>query len=528
MKIINATILAYNHTSDFLGDGAFHYRTTKNISVQGALFDFTNANGLSDRIWSEADLMARFKDFENDIEINGVIFGKGTLASISFESSTDVNAKDYSAEFIVYEEGDLGNVSGPYYSGIDTSNFHWINDISEELSLEKSAGRTQYEHRVSIQCVDGTGEDPLLLAKSIALNLANQKQIELLLGPHGRGGRKTYQESVNKIDQTYSFAEIMDIAEDNGEYSVERNHSIQTNEEGITEVRESSVLTSLLEDRFGPLEGVLQGEIYSAKSRCESLFVAHTSNFYPLNEDPISLSKNVNPLEGVISYEITFSNDQRLKVSGVFIEHTRTIEEDGGYYSVSESGVVRGRGKHYIEQFEAAKSHFNAQFKEGVKNRVDALYAQRSFLPLNLVRSRVLTSEFRGEINYSYDYSSSPSSQGGEDVSSYEVSVNDSMPVNLINEFDIVNYKTVAQKTEINTLGSRGLSISLKGRRKSNLSKYVEFARNQVNRYIPSGDDVHISDAKLSYNPRERELSASVTWTYVINDQLTNLVRWQQ
>jgi hypothetical protein len=128
----NVSLLGLSQESRFF-DAGFHYSTTKNINIQGLVIDLTNSFGISG-IWTGQEGITKViqsaQDYQNLI-LNGVSFGSGKINSISFSPGLDVRTKTYNASLIIQDSGNLFNLTGFFYSGINLSQFQYLEDFSE-------------------------------------------------------------------------------------------------------------------------------------------------------------------------------------------------------------------------------------------------------------------------------------------------------------------------------------------------------------------------------------------------------------
>jgi hypothetical protein len=215
----NASLVALNQTSQWLGNDLARYRVLKNYQIQGYVLDLANQSGVLGVLTGISGFVASAEDY-TAISLNSVNVGSGRILSLEFAPSNDqwVQTSEYTATVEVIETGDLSSLSGGFYSGLDFANYERIQNISEEFSYNKQEGKNGYTHNVSLQLISGTdGQNPITLAKTIALNLFSKTNLSGLIGDYGNlPYRKFYTESYNQETNQCSWNESLDFGDVSG------------------------------------------------------------------------------------------------------------------------------------------------------------------------------------------------------------------------------------------------------------------------------------------------------------------------
>lgn len=508
MDFNNVRILGYSHENRFFGD-LFRYGVRKSISIEGSLLDLTNVSGVSPAIWSgETSLIGQ--DY-SPIAINGVSFGSGRLINLSFEPGQDLQEKNYVASLEVQLTGNLFNVTGTYYQGVNTANFDLLESFSENFSFsQSSAGEKTFVHSVSLRAFSGA-ENPLTLAKNIASGLRDANNITGLLSGYNQGGRRYYQETINKITNDYGFTETKTLSKETGNYSIQLTHALNLAENGFVSVTENAAIES---SGWNNVAQAINSEVIQSYGRCNEIFTAYGPSSHPLNTKIVTLSKEFNEFENAASYAVTYSNDISLRTGFSWI-YNHNIRKSNNIVNISEQGEFNGWGRLPSEKFSAAKNGYDAQ-KNGILGRIQNLYNTIGTLlqTFRLINTEVSYSEFNGNVSYSYEYSNDPNYVLDPYIKQCSIQLNDAYPTQVFNTFEVANYDEIVQKMNLKTLGARNLSMNLVGKRNAQLVNYLTFAKNKCNQYVPSGQDTYIEGVNYSYNSGARNFSLSLGWKF--------------
>lgn len=523
MDFNNVRILGYSHSSNFFGEDVFRFRSDKNLSIQGTLLDLTGANKVSSGIWNEMNLLSNFSDYE-PVVINGVTFGSGRMESLTFEPGQDIDSKDYSATLSVYVTGNLFNLTGEFYTGIDISNYRYINDLAEDFSYDTVGDEKTYTQRIAISCFSGNGINPLDLAKNIAENLFSVNSITGLISDYNYvNSNPKYTESIDLINNSYQVDKTVTIGNESGDYSVTRTHSVSLGEDGYVTVEEKGEIKGI--KNSDPWTAAITGtnkEVETSYPRCSGVFnVYNDSPSAELNQKILSLSKNLNRFSDSISYSVLYSNDKRNKfIDGASHEQTSEVSQnENGLYEVNLRGTVLGWGLNHLQKFEAAKTAFNNDVKPFFNNIVRLALQKNAttFLPWKVLSSSVSYSQFNGSVSYDYTYTTDYSYKAGI-FKKEEVDISDTYKNNIINRYGIFNQSEIIQKSSIYSMSSRNLSLTLIGKRGVLYETYLTRARDIINGYIPGESllalDVYIKEIDYTFNPNRNTLNVNLVWEF--------------
>lgn len=521
----NASLVSYSHNSEFLGDGVFRYKITKQLSVDGYILDLSNQDGVSG-IWSGmSGFISGATDYDA-ILLNGVNFGSGKINTINFRQGVDVRVKNYTANVTIWDSGNLFNLdqtgTGSYYSGINVNSYQYIDSLSETFDFSLSENNTSsYNHNVSIRVRSGEIANPILAAKIIAQNLFSGTNLQGFLGQQytGFNTRKNYRESYNLITSECSFEERVEFGAFSGNYSLEYTNSFDVAENGVINVRENGTIRGLVEPRYGAAESGWNTERNNVFGRCSGIFDIYApSGAYVLNTYPIQKGLEINTFDGVITYNMGYTNDPRINDLYSWEYTNRLNRADNGVYTVSENGNIAGFGRRLVEKFPNALSGW-VVISGGIESRINNFYTGNvptPLLPLKLVNETNGRSEYEGTVVYARTYTDDLTLQTGVPIKKLEYSIADQEVVHLTNKYNIMNVKEVIQPAGIGTLGQRALSINMNGSRTAVLADYISGAKSVAANHIPSGkgSDTYIAGVNYDWNKNENSFSFKLNWNF--------------
>ena len=156
----NATVLSYQHSNNFLGDGTARMSSSKEISIEVLLkninvldleprdlyrnIDTGATEGVSES-WDTfvAELASGSKNFAENITLNGHAFGKGTINSIEITEDNPIRVGYYRINISIPVEGNIDYLDdgggNSYYKNFSTSlgsDSQYIKQINENFSLD--------------------------------------------------------------------------------------------------------------------------------------------------------------------------------------------------------------------------------------------------------------------------------------------------------------------------------------------------------------------------------------------------------
>lgn len=538
LNFSGANLLNHTKQNQYFGDD-FRYAVKDTYTVNGYLLDLTNYSGVSGILTQLSGMSKETEDYQV-IVINNSYFGLGRINNLSFQAGNDVKLKTYSCNFDIINSGYLFNLntSDNLYSGININNasypIHLIESFSEQFTTNISDNGT-YSEQQSIRlkfisgAAVGTIQNPISMARQFAANLINSNPAigyidSFYSGWRRKPGKRTRQESVNLITNEVSVNESFKILQGySGTYSINYTHSLNLDDNGIVNIQERGDVQGLSPDAqnnyyYSAYSGAQYEVANFSYLRCNSLFNSYISNTsYPLNNRRLTYGQNLNKFTDTVSYEVSYSNDPRIN-DGYSWDYTHSIDREPNSctYTVSEDGNIKG----FNNDCDATSRYSNAlnaytTIKTGIHDRVYNFYTGFSTFanPLKLINQSESKSKFNGAIRYQYSYSDNLlfSTSG---VRKLAINVTDDHAVPLINLFDIVNVKQIAQPGGIMTLSKRNLDLEIVGLRSTTLPTYLELAETHINLYIPTGTDPYISNLNYTYNPLQNNFSANTEWIY--------------
>jgi hypothetical protein len=212
----NVSVLGLNQEARFFGAG-FEYASFRRLSVAGTVNDLIVGFGITG-IWTGVEgVLNTIQNNKNyqPLVLNGVDFGSGRIENISFDAGLDVRLKTYQANITVFDSGNLFNFTGTYYSGIDTSNFQYLQAFSENYAFNKKLnGGYSYSHDASMQFTSGVGQlNSIDAAQTLARTLFTGSNLGFAFYPGfaDKQGKRYITEAYDTISNECSFQETFDF-----------------------------------------------------------------------------------------------------------------------------------------------------------------------------------------------------------------------------------------------------------------------------------------------------------------------------
>ena len=523
MDLSNVSVLSLSRANNFF-DSDFRFGANTSYSIEGYLLDLQNDIGVSGILQSSEFFRTGLQDYQ-DISINGDNFGKGRVTNFNVNESNFVKSTTYTVDIEGFESGNLHNLSGEYYDGLNTlTGFiqasHLLEDFSENFDFNRTDDSYSYNHNVSIKYASGDNIiiSPIDRAKLLATYILTGSNpsfgfIDSQTSGLYTGNYKEYfNESYDAINNTVNISKSFNSLNPSGDYSISLKHSFDRDDNGISNVTENASLKAHEAPKKTALNTAFTTELGKAFSRCSAIYDFYQNDAF-LNSSPLILGQNRNNFEGIGDYTVTYTNDPAFNNNYTW-RYTHQIDKNGTFYTVSEDGDIVGLGGKRDVKYTNAKNAYST-IKGGIAGRVDTFYNSSVDSPstLNLITKTENKNQFNGSISYSQEYSDEPS-LAVDGLKRLEVSIEDSEPIDFYNTFEILGYKELAQSINTTTLGQRNLSMNLIGYREATLNSILTVADNRVNDYIPIGNDVFVSNANYSFNQNEKQCNLSVTWNY--------------
>ncbi|MEK6879602.1 MAG: hypothetical protein AABY22_08345 [Nanoarchaeota archaeon] len=520
MDFSTARLLQYSHQKEFFGQNLFYFKTTKNLTIQGTFWQYNRQSGVSGIYEDINSFLSQSHDYQ-PITIGGITFGTGRINNINFEEGTDVQIKNWTADIVCYDTGNLFNFTGGNYNGINTSNFSALDRLDESFNFNQDqANKNTYSHTVNIRFNSGIGLQPISLAKTLAASLMSINSITGFLGNYSGTEKKTYQERYNLQTNECSFTENVEYDQKSGSnYSITYTNEIRTDQGGITTVSENGIIKGLYQPLSGSVISGFDAEQANFFTRCSGIFSTYgPGSGYVLFNYPIEKKVDFDHFRGILQYNYTFSNNPALKTSGIW-EYEHNLDRDiSNIYRVNERGSVKGIGRSRSDKFNAAINQFNA-ISGTILTRTSGVYntLTSGTLPLFLIRQSYGRNEAGGEINYETNYTDDVSLVSNSRIRKQEITYTDNLFTPLVNRFDIVNVKELVQNVSgIPNLASRNFNLKLIGARAVTLQEYIASGKNIAASYVPSsgvfGQDIWLNDLSYSYDSGNNNFTLNADW----------------
>jgi hypothetical protein len=524
----DVSVLSYSHSPKFLGENDFNYSVEKTISINGYIYNFSFFDGVSGVI-SGLNGLVHASNKTGDIYINGSNIGRGFVNNLQVNNGNWVRYADYSAEIKILDTGNLFNLTGKYFSGIDKNflidNLYAIEDISESFNFSiDSAASYSYDRNLEISFnkafeYDGAQVTAQAIASHIFTTIV---PFNIFTGINIFDVKKYYQESYDIISKKYSFKEqIKKLKNSNELVDAIYSYNISRDQDGVIEIIESVEIESFNKNNifsgalaklnfvkansFANCSGVLSGYINLGNSL--------------LNTIPISQGYDMNQFEGKISVESIYSNNIA-NTSG----YSWSIQRDASLSSQGESQIsvmlnINGYGPFNTNiKFNNAKNGLNEK-KALMSGKANDFY-QIGFSGLqdNLCKStknlwlkseQTSSSYYRGTIDYSLSYSDKELPLQTDDY--YELITESETPSILEYANYYISNQAVRQAYPQTSLGEK----TIKSVRK--YKKPVDFFTGMMPPNINiggTGEGIYITDDSISYAFPSRRIERSITYNY--------------
>lgn len=505
MNFNNATLLSYSRTSEFFSD-TMRYRVNKELTIRGLLLELANDNGVQEILGDLETFKAGFVSNWQNVILNGVNFGSGIVNSISFTEGSDVRTKEYTVSISIPEDGDT-NTTGPY-SGLNFSNFKYIESFSESSSFTKDTGRDNYTQNINLTIKPPTTMDAVNAAKAIAQNFFDNNNLSSTIGDYTSyaGTKKYYTENYDPVNGEFSFSRNFELYKDSdGTFSLSRRHTINFDNEGVLSVTESADYIGNTNTAFDTANNEAKNDINGAYTRCSNLIPTYQiGGDESLKNLPISKSWNANHFQGTVSYSITFSNALRINTGAFGAFHDFNIEvseSQGGILTVAENGSIIGFGEliYSKDKYNNASIYFNNLTFDFSQYASD----------LKFLSSSETHSEIEGRINYSVNYTNDTSVLDDQEIRKIVTKISRQYTRNLFSSFNIPNFKEIVQ-VQTNTLPNQYIyNIIVNGKGGLGINTFLNAAKNEISSIPPRS---YLSDVNYSFDPAQRELNLNVSY----------------
>lgn len=513
-------LLSYQHTPIILGAG-LRFRINKKLTIKGFLIEKTS-NEPAQALFEKENNIIRLATDYDDILLEGISFGQGKISNIDFEGGVMARSEKYTYEIECYEDGNLFNATDGVYTGLAWASARQIETIDETFEYSDSEdGDKTYTHNFSVRYREYTSEaQGIALAKAIASNFFNSTSgLGSYLNSYvDLGGKKRfYTETYNIIDCSCSIQETIIVPKVSaGNYSYGLSYQMDQDADGFVNITETVDIKGLTKP---PMAGAEEGYLAlkaAAYTRSNVVYAAYNFSNSTLFNQPISKSQAKNPFLGTISFSTTFTNNPKYQNFAIW---ERTLElslNQDNYYTVSENGSIQGIGRPTLDKYINALNFYNTNVKSpSVDNRLDDLYdtTGRTYT-LYLISHQFSKNEIDGVIQYSVTKTDDDRFSTGN-IKKTETEISISNPVHLIQKYEVFNFKEIIQGQQTSTLGQQNISISMNGKRGTELDEYLINAKAIASANSPATSDKYIESVNYSLSPQQNTFSFDITFIFV-------------
>lgn len=514
----NVAVLGLSQDARFF-DAGFQYSNVRHLSIAGTVNDLANTFGISG-IWDGSEGMLATIRNNHDYQalvLNGVSFGSGRIIDISFADGLDVRTKGYTANIVVQDSGNLFNLTGVYYSGIDTSNWQYLQAFSEDYSFDRKLnGGYAYTHNASIQFTSGIGQlNAIGAAQGLARTLFTGGNLGFAFYPGytNRQGKRYVTETYNLIDNVCAFQETFDFDNDNGPYSATYTTSIQLSEQGIVTTVENGEIKGIENPNYQNALAAVGVEMTGAYLRCSGATTFYFPTGAILVTSPISQGRSIDIFNNDIRYTVTFDNSPANQRT-YFWDYSLQAGRQNDVSTATENGTIIGRGPNPTVSFANAQAGF-VVVKAGIGARTTALFVNQYAPPTNYLEQKQESYvPVQGQIGYTYAYSNDPTLISNAGIRRKEVTEEDDASVYSYNRLNLFNNAEIAQLDYQSTQANTSISVAMEGDKTVGLSSYLALAISEINSRIPVGGDRYVGGSTYSFNPNEGAATVQLNWLF--------------
>lgn len=514
----NVAVLGLSQDTRFF-DAGFQYSSYRRLSIGGTVNDLTNQFGISG-VWNGPEgvlaTIRNNRDYQA-LTLNGVDFGSGRIENISFDAGQDVRLKTYTANILIFDSGNLFNLTGTYYSGVSTSNWQYLQTFSEDYSFDRKLnGGYAYTHSAAIQFTSGVGQlNAIAAAQSLARTLFTGGNLGLAFYPQytNKQGKRYITETYNVIDNSCGFQETFDFDNDNGAYSATYTTSVQLDERGVLTATENGNIRGIENPNYQKALSAVGIEMTGAYLRCSGA----ATNYFPtgaiLVTSPVSQGRAIDIFNNNVDYSITFDNSPTNQRT-YFWDYLLQASKQDGVSTVTEQGSVVGRGENTTTAFDNARAGFNI-VKAGIAGRTTAMFVF-PYTPVTnyLEQKQESYSPIQSQVGYSYQYSNDPTLVASAGIRRQRITEEQNDPVYSYNKVGIINSSEIAQNDYQSTVGSNSITIDMEGDKTVSLAAFRSAAITAINARAPAGNDRYVGGVSYSYAPNENAANFQLTWLF--------------
>jgi len=536
LKFNNFQTMGISHSFEYLGE-AFNHRRVTNISLNGRMVSDRASDGgainpspLYD-IWDGmGQIRTDIQDFQ-DVFVNGIAVGKGRVVGYSFPESRDPRSSEYSVELEVYASGDISNLTGEGYANWNFGEeiLPYLKDLKEDFNFERLPdGTFNYDRSLSFSLIEP--EDDW---NFYAYSDFNERRTFFFGDPaftvlnaaypsfYAEAGQRSYTESHDKINGSYSFSETFKGPSPGKVYHWEKSTSITISQEGETSLSEEGTIKGVLEPSFSSAKTGMTEVEGGVAARVQSFY----SEYSGVCADGLFLtskSKSIDENSGVYTYTFDFSVDP-LSTGQFLISRDTSIQTDEqGITTISENGGVSS----FDGSLAAAREKYTNDIEPNIFARILASY--EAFIvcaletDLNITSYDLTYSEFEAALTYSKTYKNDKESLH---LGCFKVSTEMTSTDTLHNVFLAVTPYDgeIAQKQNTSALAQKSQVISVTNtcEETKTLEEYVEAAKSFIE--VPDEITFFLSGFNYFFDPDNSVLVMNVSYLYTKFRAFTNI-----
>lgn len=551
-------LLGYKLRKEFLGDGlyyreveTYHYDIYSRPDSQSPATSFTDIQNNVKNAFAgySGDINVKLLDIQSDY-----FFPNDSLRVAKF--SVEVEGRKAPTTLAI----DSPELGGNYYKGFDSTFFSTyctiFKDFQEDFSFEVSDnGNNIYSHNLNFTLISGGKNKATEIASFI---YPHDKDTTLGISVMAGGviiadtGNylNYYSETYDLIKNSFSFSkkrEVLPFSSSNYLYTL--SHSLVFKEDGIIDVTEKGNVQgkTSFNDAVAGASILMDGSY----ARCNDIYntfdalSATTTLTETLNTLIINSNRILNRPAISVDYDITYSNDPNVdqtnfwsleKVLEVEMTENRFININHSYNFTNLS--LPSHAAMDVNTITGVLSAISSSTNEIANYYSTSAFFDPSKPNMKKIKQSSTLPNRKKSYNVSISYSNNPIYffiLDGVTYSIFDFKVNETEPVDIINEYKIINRPTkmsvinYAYQTE---KGTRSFSINARLQRSStntftspvqdistNLSSLYTFGIGKLmERFFGSSSlafTYHLSDLKYSMSS-ENEIGLEMTITYTI------------
>jgi hypothetical protein len=450
---LDATLLTYEIANNFLGEGLFSLNSKKNISIRGIL-DNRSTNLDSDGVKESIDKIKIITDntfgVYDDIVINGINLGKGTIINVSFPKNNPIRIGEYIYTIEVtsnanFANAPIGAVYGNYITGVTGV----ISNFDENFRFQyENDGRYNYNHEINLRYFDDNS-DIITKSKNLAENLFNDNVSLGLIGSYSgiykdlRNKKNYFSESYNLIDKSCSFSKNIIIdTKSNDNYTNKVSHNLTFDTNGKITVQENGLITALDNTLNFTAENYFDEAIANSYSRCQNILTTYSQKYNLATSDnlyaqPFDIGKTINILDNSLSYRISYINDIAFEGNLINKYNINLSQDNRGSQVYTENGEITKVGQlGTISSLDEVKGKY-----QEAQNRASLAYPTFKYINNSLNFNVMNTyNNYDNVFNYSIEKTNDNSVLDNDPYyKSLDVKIEDQSPFGTTKEYIIPN-----------------------------------------------------------------------------------------